>query len=413
MADDTDCDVGSNGEVFDDVESDPASILQNVEQACNKILIPSMAQSSMSKLVSQDQDSEGNDAIFVIKNDDSSDQNNDEENTTTDGEKARRLSSVNSPARGVRWTLETMASAMDSVLGGELTTTNAARKFGIPRTTLLDRLSMKVKRQHLETAGTFPLSAESDAKIVEFVRENSNLDKPTLLKGILTRAEELAKEQGRPFDNPLNTRKWLKLFVNKHPELDILQVTKNRSMSQSQRSLSVSLNHYAVRTSSVANTPSDVISHMIHMQQPSLLNSQSDSSPTNEIDICNDDESSRTEHDMDSSQVYDSFEATLAKQGVEAVERKLTAEQCSYFNYRFYNEALERGYELWKLCKSKADACDNENFESILSNQALVGIEQALVAEHLKYFRFRYENPDLEDGFKLWQVLKMKSTQQQ
>ena len=409
MADGTVCDASSNGEVFDDVESDPNFILQNVEQACNKILIPSMAQSAMSKLSTSEQDNEETDVIFTLKAedvDDASEQNHDETNTTIDVDQKRRLS-VNGQSRAVKWTLETMASAMDSVLGGELTTTNAARKYGIPRTTLLDRLAMKVKKQHIETPGTFPLSPENDAKILDFVRENASLQKPTLLRGILRLAEDLANEQGRRFENPLNTRKWLKLFVHKHPGLDILQYSRTRSVSQSHRS-ALTITPVA-RNSSTSNTEVLIAPQIIHIQQSPL---NSSSSAVQDVDLGNDAGSPHQNMNADGSQSYDSFEATLAKQASESIERKLTTEQRSYFNYRFFNNALERGYELWRLCKSKTESAENENFESILSVQALFGIEHALVEEHLKYFRFRYENPDLDEGYKLWSVLKEKTLHQ-
>ena len=412
MADDNDCDVVSNGEVFGDVESDPNSILQNVEQTCSKILIPSMAQSSMSKLSGSDRDV-GPDVIFStlkeVVNDSDQHQNDDEGSivikTDDDDKRNIRLSNIPGQTRVVKWTLETMAMAMDSVLCGKMTTTNAARKYGIPRTTLLDRLAMKVKRQHIDTPGSFPLSAENDAKIVDFIRKNSDCDKPTLLKGILAMAEDLAREQGKPFDNPLITRKWLKLFVHKHPSLDILKFSRPRTISQRSPVTITPL----MRGNSNNNNEVLLSPHIIHIQQ----NNGHHSSP-HEPELDNDEAETAQANNLHTmQQIYDSFEANLARLAAEAVERKLNSEQCSYFNYRFYNNAIERGFELWKLCKSKTDLSnDQENFETVLSAQALVAIEQALVPDHLKYFRFRYENQDLEEGYKLWSVLKEKSHSQ-
>ena len=403
MADDADCDVASNSEVFDDVDSDPASMMHNVVQSCNKIVIPSMAQPSISKLSTNEQEDEevvNTDGIFHhhqqdIKSDDddasASDQNADDNlvNIKPELDEKLRRTSVHSP-RTVKWTLHTMAAAMDSVFGGELTTTNAARKFQIPRTTLLDRLSMKVKRQHIDSPGSFPLNAENDAKVVEFVQENIELDKPTLIKGILHVGEELAREQGRPFDSPLNSRKWLKCFVQKHPNLNIFCYHRSRTTTAS-RSVSVS-GSSSMRGPSLSSDNTVLIPQQIlHIQHDPLAQLQAEQN------------SEHSPSTIDTDNVFDSLESTLAKQGVRAIEQKINAEQLSYFNYRFVNRNLEKGFDLWKLCKSKTEGGDN------LSTFALNGVEQGLIDEHLKYFHFRYDNPDLEEGYKLWAILKEKT----
>ena len=441
MADDDECDVVvSNGEVYverRDFSNNPSSILQNVEQTCNKIMIPSMAQSAVSAMSKLSGSDPHPDVIFSTlkevvsdaehehqQHDDDHDDHEDSiviKSSDDDDKRVVRLSQVSNggpqgQTRVVKWTLETMAMAMDSVLCGKMTTTNAARKYGIPRTTLLDRLAMKVKRQHIDAPGSFPLNAENDAKIVDFIRKNSDLDKSTLLKGILAMAEELARDQGKPFDNPLVTRKWLKLFVHKHPSLDILKFSRPRNIQQgppqnSQRSPVTTITHTPIVRSnshSSSNNQEVLLSpHIIHIQNNSNGHTPQ-SHHENELE--HEEQESVESTSMEMQQIYDSFESNLARLAAEAVERKLNSEQCAYFNYRFYNNAIERGFELWKLCKSKTDTSnDQENFETVLSAQALVAIEQALVPEHLKYFRFRYENQELEEGYKLWSVLKEKS----
>lgn len=403
MADDNECgDSVSNGEVFEDVDSDPGSIINNVE-ACTKILIPSMARHSMSKLSGDHDDSECPDGIFTIKrddvdeDDDTSDHNIDEE-VKPDSDIKRKLS-VNSP-RAVKWSLETMATAMDSVFTGELTTTNAARKFQIPRTTLLDRLSMKAKRQHLEAAGSFPLNSENDAQVVEYVRRNENLDKVTLIKGVLNLAEDLARLQGRPFENALGSRKWLKLFVQKHPGLEILKFSRARTTSsRSSLSMAPPSSLSMPRKPSISGNEAVVISpHVIMHQYQTPLNTTINLNPN---DISDSEKSPPHEEDKQTP-VFDSLESNLAKQGAKAIEQKLTSEQLHYFKYRFVSKNLERGYDLWKLCKSQADRGDN------LSLLALNGVEQSLQQEHLKYFHFRYENDDLEEGYRLWSFMTEK-----
>lgn len=412
MADDNECDVVSNGEVFDDVDSDPGSMINNVE-SCSKILIPSMAQHSMSKLSGgEHEENESPDGIFQnIKrdegdDDDTSDQNNDDENhIKPDSEKSRRLS-VNSP-RAVKWSLETMAAAMDSVFSGELTTTNAARKFQIPRTTLLDRLSMKAKRQHLEAPGTFPLNPESDAQIVEFVRRNESVDKSTLIKGMLSLAEDLARMQGRPFENALCTRKWLKLFVQKHPNLDILKYSRTRTASArssvTMAPPSLNIPHRKTSISSAAAAENVLsASQLIQIQQFQTPLNSTLSANLNSNDISDHEKSPSPNEEDNKQNIFDSLESSLARQGAKAIEQRLTAEQLHYFKYRFISKNLERGFELWKLCKSQADRGDN------LSVLALNGVEQGLSQEHLKYFQFRYENEELEEGYKLWSFMTEK-----
>uniref|UniRef100_A0A7M5WMN0 HTH psq-type domain-containing protein n=1 Tax=Clytia hemisphaerica TaxID=252671 RepID=A0A7M5WMN0_9CNID len=403
MADD---EVASNSEVFDDVDSDPGSIINNVVESCSKILIPSMAQPSMNR-PHNEEEVNTTDAIFHTDHDDEgintkSDEESSLEDQNTDDvvnnikrgspllEDKQRISG-HSP-RVVRWTLDTMAAAMDAVFAGEMTTTNASRKFGIPRTTLLDRLSMKVKRQHLDCPGSFPLNADNDAKVVDFILANQNLDKQTLIKGLLSLGEELASMQGRPFNGPLNSRKWLKLFVQKHPNLNVFSYSRSRAPSSRSVSFSGTSSHARLQSSSISNDNTVLIPQQIlHIQHDPLAQLQSEHG---------------TEQDSptlpDNDNVFDSLESSLAKQGVRAIEQKLGAEQLSYFNYRYMNKNLERGYELWKLCKIKTDAGDN------LSTFALSGVEEGLVEEHLKYFRFRYDNTELEEGYKLWAVLREK-----
>jgi len=395
-------------------------------------LIPSMAQSAisqstMSKLQSDVIFSTLKEVADADEHEHHHHENNDEGSIIIKTERNNQSNiSFGTPGgqtRVVKWTLETMAMAMDSVLCGKMTTTNAARKYGIPRTTLLDRLAMKVKRQHIDAPGSFPLNAENDAKIVDFIRKNSDLDKSTLLKGILAMAEDLAMDQGKPFDNPLITRKWLKLFVHKHPSLDILKFTRPRNVQQQthhgQRSPVTITPLIRGNHSQSANNEQVLLSpHIIHIQNTHHTNGHDhETSPQpHEAEMVEheheheEEESVQSGGGLEMQQIYDSFESNLARLAAEAVERKLNSEQCAYFNYRFYNNAIERGYELWKLCRSKTDLSnDQENFETILSAQALVAIEQALVPEHLKYFRFRYENQELEEGYKLWSVLKEKS----
>ena len=125
MADGKGDDIGSNAEVFDDVDTDPSNILQNVEQSCTKILIPSMAQPSiMSKITSPDDDDNDENEANIFPTLSSSDEAH-ELQFVVDDEKSKRLLRVSSSPfqRTVRWSLSTMAEAMDSVFGGDLTTT--------------------------------------------------------------------------------------------------------------------------------------------------------------------------------------------------------------------------------------------------------------------------------------------------
>ena len=226
------------------------------------------------------------------------------------------------------------------------------------------------------------------------MQANQDLDKPTLIKGILQLGEQLARLQGRPFDGPLNSRKWLKLFVQKHPSLEIFSYSSRTRNATSRSSVSISGSH-SMRASSTSMPGENTVlipPQILHIQNESLNHLQNEQ--------CNEQHSppSNTENDN----VFDSLESSLAKQGVKAIEQKLNTEQLSYFHYRYLNKSLERGFDLWKLCKDKTEGGDN------LSGIALGGVEQGLIQEHLKYFRFRYENPELEDGYNLWAVLREK-----
>ena len=124
------------------------------------------------------------------------------------------LSTDKPKPRVVGWSVDVMANAIDTVFAGEMNRTNASREFKVPRTTLLDRLSFKMKKKDLLSPGSPPLNENSDNLMVNFVSSNiESMDKKTLIKSYsIQYAEELAHFQGTPFKGPLHSRKWLKLF---------------------------------------------------------------------------------------------------------------------------------------------------------------------------------------------------------
>ena len=96
--------------------------------------------------------------------------------STWDGRKKSKLDKENIPPsassrekkRLNQWSDESMIKAMDAVKSGQLGVNRAAEQFGVPKTTLKDRLSGRV--EHGSKSGPAPyLTKHEEKELVDFL----------------------------------------------------------------------------------------------------------------------------------------------------------------------------------------------------------------------------------------------------
>lgn len=111
-----------------------------------------------------------------------------------------------------------LQKAIGEVASGEITFGKASRKYGIPKTTLIQR----VKGSTSGTHGNVPnLTKDVEEKLVEWVLLHAKMGDPRTRDQLVHAAADLAeKVQGcRPFKNKLPSSPWVKLFVERHPQV--------------------------------------------------------------------------------------------------------------------------------------------------------------------------------------------------
>ena len=118
------------------------------------------------------------------------------------------------------WSEEAMSSAYIAVKGG-LSISAAAKRFNVPRMTLSDRISGRVKlksKMGVKTA----LSSEEESALCNYITYMANRGFPLTIQQILGFAWCIAKEHGkRVFTKNGPSRNWWRFFKKRHPELKL------------------------------------------------------------------------------------------------------------------------------------------------------------------------------------------------
>ena len=117
-----------------------------------------------------------------------------------------------------QWSDESMLAAIEAVKNGE-TLLRAAVTFGVPRTTLGDRIRGKVV--HGTKCGPRPyLSPEEELQLSEFIVEVSQTGYGKPRREIITLAENVVYDKGMLRGGRV-TSGWFRRFMERHPDLSI------------------------------------------------------------------------------------------------------------------------------------------------------------------------------------------------
>jgi len=113
-----------------------------------------------------------------------------------------------------------MESAMELVQTGRYGTNEAARMYGIPPTTLKDRISGKVK--HGTKSGPVKyLSSDEEAELADFLKQSSELGYGKTRKDVLNIAESYASQKGVLRKESGITQGWWRSFRDRQADLSL------------------------------------------------------------------------------------------------------------------------------------------------------------------------------------------------
>ena len=128
------------------------------------------------------------------------------------------LRSPKRPTKRIQWSDEAMVAALGAVKGGE-TILRAARTYGVPRSTLQDRVNGRVT--HGVRPGPKPYLAPAEEKELSlFIVDVAKADYGKTRKEIKAIAENVAKEKGIIRSNKV-TDGWFNRFMDRNPKLSL------------------------------------------------------------------------------------------------------------------------------------------------------------------------------------------------
>ena len=135
------------------------------------------------------------------------------------GRPRKKREPCNRPKKYKKWSEESMTGAMKAVADGLFGVNKAADEFGVPRSTLKDRLSGKVA--HGARSGPTPyLSGVEEDELVKFLLTSTDIGLPkTRVEVIDIVRKAVIKKRGT--DKGFNGEGWWHRFLERHPELSL------------------------------------------------------------------------------------------------------------------------------------------------------------------------------------------------
>ena len=130
------------------------------------------------------------------------------------------LQSPKRPTKRKQWSDETMAAALEAVKGGQ-TILRAAQTYGVPRSTLQDRVHGKVT--HGVKPGPRPYLAPAEEKELSmFIVDVAKAGYGKTRKEIKAIAENVANDKGIIRSKKV-TDGWFRPFMDRNPKLHVMQ----------------------------------------------------------------------------------------------------------------------------------------------------------------------------------------------
>jgi len=117
-----------------------------------------------------------------------------------------------------KYTREDLTMAYDMVKSKVMTLNKAAKRFGIPRTTLGDKLRGK---HPLDKAPKTVLGQDEEDKLVSWLRETTRRGSGRSKAQLLRTVQQILKAEGRPnpFTDDKPGDKWYNNFLKRHPDI--------------------------------------------------------------------------------------------------------------------------------------------------------------------------------------------------
>jgi hypothetical protein len=133
--------------------------------------------------------------------------------------KAKKKKKAKRPEKLREWSNESMVAAIQAVRDETFGVNRAAIEYGVPKTTLKDRISGKVV--HGTSSGAKPyLSREEEGELVEFLISCSKLGYGKTRKEVMVLVGSIMKKRRNDFDKPISNGWWLR-FQERWPNLSL------------------------------------------------------------------------------------------------------------------------------------------------------------------------------------------------
>ena len=123
------------------------------------------------------------------------------------------------PSKLRQWTNEAMEAAMRAVYDGEMGVNQASREYGIPTTTLRDRISERVTHGTPMGARSY-LNQHEDETLEDFLLTASSIGFGKTRAHVMMYAEMVAKEKNLLRKHHI-TGRWFDGFCKRHPDLSL------------------------------------------------------------------------------------------------------------------------------------------------------------------------------------------------
>ena len=130
-----------------------------------------------------------------------------------------RVSPSNRPKKLKNWSDESMLQAMNAVREGTMGANAAAKTFGVPPSTLKDRISGRVK--HGTKSGPTPYLTDAEEKeLVDFLKQSAAMGCGKTKEEVFSILERALKKKGT-FHERFNGEGWWTRFMQRHPKLSL------------------------------------------------------------------------------------------------------------------------------------------------------------------------------------------------
>ena len=121
---------------------------------------------------------------------------------------------------------EAMAMAIQMVKSGQMSKKLAAKSYGVPKTTLLDKLAGRVPEEPTRVGRKTVLTPAEELTLVGFINIMSEIGYPLTKNELLNEVQYVLNIDGRdtPFLNNRPGKDWFAGFLRRHPGVDYVRI---------------------------------------------------------------------------------------------------------------------------------------------------------------------------------------------